>query len=147
MNSVTIRWPDTPDIVMVRHCGDNTWIGKMWSWSSRIDNFCICIIFGGENDLDLVQIWAVCWEQWVQMIQMKTVAGVRRLWPGMDPEQREETQTEEREERGGRFEWRQMWRQLRLFSPWLTPYTLAPGLALSLFSSSVQMDEGLSVHL
>lgn len=27
---------------------------------------------------------------------MKTVAGVRRLWPGMDPEQREETQTEER---------------------------------------------------
>ena len=34
------------------------------------------------------------------MIQMKTVAGVRRLWPGMDPEQREETQTEEREGAG-----------------------------------------------
>ena len=34
---------------------------------------------------------------------------------------RAETDTRRRER--GRFEWRQMWRQLRLFSPWLTPHT------------------------
>ena len=71
------------------------------------------------------------WSKWRQWLGSDPCP-----WPGMDPEQRLRRLRQREERRGGRFEWRQMWRQLRLFSPWLTPHSGSWACSLSQFPSS-----------